>query len=56
MKYFLVPCHTRGHLLYNFKYKNDDKVPEWKYDQKLTFFESNNFLFTGDTLFIGGCG
>lgn len=56
MKYHLVPCHTKGHLLYHFKNHSEEKAPDWIYDEKIKFFESNDFLFTGDTLFIGGCG
>jgi len=36
----LTPCHTKGHLI--FLVENDDRKP--------------GVLFTGDTLFLGGCG
>ncbi len=36
----LTPCHTKGHLL--FELEGQDSEP--------------NVLFTGDTLFVGGCG
>lgn len=38
-----VPCHTRGHVLY---YMTDNTCEE----------EAPRVVFTGDTLFIGGCG
>jgi len=37
-----TPCHTRGHVLYQ---ASDDGAPS-----------QPHALFTGDTLFVGGCG
>ncbi|CAG9320549.1 unnamed protein product [Blepharisma stoltei] len=38
-----TPCHTRGHILYYFEdYSSNDGT--------------NRAVFTGDTIFIGGCG
>lgn len=59
IKYLLVPCHTKGHLLYHFKFDlNDDKFNPLNSLIKIEipYIDSNNFVFTGDTLFIGGCG
>lgn len=39
---FHTPCHTAGHLLYFVTHKNNHNC--------------DPVLFTGDTLFIGGCG
>ncbi|ETW57547.1 hypothetical protein PFUGPA_00451 [Plasmodium falciparum Palo Alto/Uganda] len=42
-----APCHTKGHILY-YVYKTDEaKQEDHKYKP---------ILFTGDTLFIAGCG
>ena len=40
---YLSPCHTTGHVLYYLEGTNDKNEPE-------------RALFTGDTLFLGGCG
>jgi len=40
MKAILAPCHTKGHLLYSLEGSQGEP----------------NVLFTGDTLFVGGCG
>lgn len=42
VKVHSTPCHTSGHVLYEVKDKSDPSQPI--------------ALFTGDTLFIGGCG
>lgn len=39
-----TPCHTRGHMLYYF---TDPDAPEG---------EISKAVFTGDTVFVGGCG
>ncbi|GJQ15941.1 hypothetical protein GpartN1_g7732.t1 [Galdieria partita] len=39
---FCTPCHTRGHLLYFIKERDAT--------------DSTAILFSGDTLFVGGCG
>lgn len=38
-----TPCHTRGHILY---YVRDSAAPD----------DAPGVLFSGDTLFVGGCG
>jgi len=40
VKVYFTPCHTTGHVLYECQHKSSP----------------NAALFTGDTLFIGGCG
>jgi len=40
---YCTPCHTRGHLLYFVKERNSTS-------------NAHPILFSGDTLFIGGCG
>jgi len=42
VRVFFTPCHTSGHVLYLIK---NEKNPN-----------QTSALFTGDTLFIGGCG
>jgi hydroxyacylglutathione hydrolase len=38
-----TPCHTTGHICYYVSYENgENKLP--------------SVVFTGDTLFLGGCG
>ena len=104
--YRLLPCHTKGHLMFNFKlfkyfgesgdFKesgflaeseslkqsgnkgNSEKINNFGENKKQerileefndfknpqnilkdgnkVFFESNNFVFTGDCLFLAGCG
>eukprot|EP01038_Epipyxis_sp_PR26KG_P016002 gene16002-21714_t len=39
---FHVPCHTKGHIIYHMSTKSDG--------------DNISILFTGDTLFAGGCG
>eukprot|EP00386_Alphamonas_edax_P002587 GDKI01007765.1.p1 GENE.GDKI01007765.1~~GDKI01007765.1.p1 ORF type:complete len:339 (-),score=100.39 GDKI01007765.1:24-1040(-) len=41
VKVMTTPCHTSGHVLYLLNVKGNEETP---------------LLFTGDTLFIGGCG
>ena len=53
VKCYKVPCHTKGHLLYHFKINVKNSKEN---DIKDNVFTSKNCLFTGDTLFIGGCG
>ena len=60
--YYHAPCHTKGHILYNITPKQD--VIESEDNQIINksnypfFFDcqSQSALFTGDTLFTGGCG
>jgi hydroxyacylglutathione hydrolase len=39
-----TPCHTRGHMLYYF------------HDSEASAGEVSDAVFTGDTVFVGGCG
>jgi hydroxyacylglutathione hydrolase len=41
-----VPCHTKGHIVY-YVSSNDPEADQTKYCP---------ILFSGDTLFVGGCG
>lgn len=43
MTVYLAPCHTRGHVLYSLEGINEKG-------------DIDRALFTGDTLFLGGCG
>jgi len=43
VKVLATPCHTRGHVCY---YVRDTEAPR----------DAPGLVFTGDTLFIGGCG
>lgn len=47
---FPVPCHTRGHVLYFLEDINNNQD---NYSQTGSYHKC---LFTGDTLFLGGCG
>ena len=55
MTAFHAPCHTKGHVLYYL----ESLVPA---EEKLLSEDNpetcivNRALFTGDTVFIGGCG
>ncbi|KAI4840648.1 cytosolic glyoxalase II [Plasmodium brasilianum] len=42
-----APCHTRGHIMYYVYRTDENKNEDYNYDP---------ILFTGDTLFIAGCG
>ena len=53
VKCYKVPCHTKGHTLFHFK-NSSEIIKDDISDQNC--LRCNNFLFTGDTLFIGGCG
>lgn len=52
-----TPCHTAGHVLFRFK-TNEDLVPHLEEEivNGYRFYTVEECLFTGDTLFIGGCG
>ena len=55
-----TPCHTKGHILYYVEAGEESKE-EVKYEvEKINGYQNvkniNRCLFTGDTLFIGGCG
>ena len=52
VKCIKVPCHTKGHCLYYIN-TNSEKANNLD-DQQC--FQCKNCVFTGDTLFIGGCG
>lgn len=56
-----VPCHTKGHVLYYINTgPHDATISSYtrsKDSQGLvTISNLSNALFTGDTLFVGGCG
>lgn len=57
-----TPCHTRGHILYYVEAPQDEEVkaPSDYIREKVEGYEVitnvNRCVFTGDTLFIGGCG
>ncbi|CDW91444.1 hydroxyacylglutathione hydrolase [Stylonychia lemnae] len=55
-----TPCHTRGHILYYVE-SDEESKEETKHEvSKVNGYQNisniNRCLFTGDTLFIGGCG
>ncbi|EAR94499.1 metallo-beta-lactamase superfamily protein (macronuclear) [Tetrahymena thermophila SB210] len=60
--FLYVPCHTTGHVLYHFKPHNKTISTEESVNferQEVTgynLYSVDECLFTGDTLFIGGCG
>lgn len=59
-----APCHTKGHMLYLFKVNDSANegigtVNEYKnsYGHWIEYSNGiNRALFTGDTVFVGGCG
>ena len=62
IKGFHVPCHTKGHMIYLVSSDPSASIPN---PQEHTEVEDNGYmeyggihraLFTGDCLFIGGCG
>jgi hydroxyacylglutathione hydrolase len=54
LQVFPVPCHTRGHVLYFFEYK--EAVPPQFINEKEGEGVFQRVVFTGDTIFLGGCG
>ena len=57
VKHYHVPCHTLGHVLYRFKIATLESDFKTEFPDNIDFyFESDDFMFTGDTIFIGGCG
>lgn len=62
VRVYNVPCHTKGHVLYHFKESSifDYPEPEGNWltmeNKPVRSFESVECVFTGDTLFSGGCG
>ena len=58
IKCFHTPCHTRGHILYYCESPEEEKI-----DHEVTKTHGyqdvkavNRCIFTGDTIFVGGCG
>eukprot|EP01039_Chlorochromonas_danica_P001740 gene1740-1900_t len=49
VKIFHTPCHTRGHILYYINDNNGD-------NDVMNTSNKIPLLFSGDTLFVGGCG
>lgn len=63
VRVYNVPCHTRGHLLYHFNGRQaNEELPTFTEatftsESKQAYeFLSEEFLFTGDTLFSAGVG
>ena len=52
-----TPCHTQGHILYECRAKDQSKdlIIEWVNGYQVTR-GVDKFVFTGDTIFVGGCG
>lgn len=53
---FHVPCHTKGHILYHFDTGIQTEFEKVLDSEGVLIKNIDNGLFTGDTLFIGGCG
>ena len=54
-----TPCHTKGHILYYCESEQEENKHEIsiEIDQKYQHVKNiNRCVFTGDTIFIGGCG
>ena len=52
-----TPCHTKGHILYYLDTKAEGKQHEVIKDGKYQHVKGvNRCIFTGDTIFLGGCG
>ena len=51
-----VPCHTKGHILYHIDTGSELEYTKTKEEFGVLVSNLDNALFTGDTLFIGGCG
>ena len=55
-----TPCHTKGHILYYCESQSEEesKIEVVKEnDNKYQHIKNiNRCIFTGDTIFIGGCG
>jgi len=55
-----APCHTLGHVLYHFRSAPKTTIPEPHLQEEIQkgyrFYDVEECLFTGDTMFIGGCG
>ena len=59
MRTLIMPCHTKGHQLYYFESLLDTENPTQPDSNLSTPFKeilTQRCIFTGDTLFIGGCG
>jgi hydroxyacylglutathione hydrolase len=54
---FHTPCHTRGHMLYLLEVdSNVSYVIEKDLGGRQVTRNVKQALFSGDTIFIGGCG
>ena len=53
-----TPCHTRGHILFYFEGAEGQKLEYTKTVENGYVKVSNvdRLVFTGDTIFLGGCG
>ena len=59
VKCFHTPCHTRGHVVYFLEAKGcADGIEHTSVmkDEYMVVSHVNRCVFTGDTVFIGGCG
>ena len=59
MTCYHTPCHTRGHILYYLEANgcgDGDKHKVSMRGKYMMVSNVNRCVFTGDTLFIGGCG
>lgn len=58
MKCFHTPCHTKGHILYYVDFGDSTETHSEAKDaqNKVEISNLNRAVFTGDTIFIGGCG
>lgn len=52
---FFTPCHTRGHVLYLAKQDGEEVTNLLSFPFFLVSIRMQA-LFTGDMLFVGGCG
>ena len=53
-----TPCHTKGHILYQLE-SGENGPHDFSYEMKNEYMIVKNIdrcIFTGDTIFIGGCG
>ena len=59
VKCFHTPCHTRGHILYYITSEEEIKESEMSTSHQEKYEIVKNIkrsVFTGDTVFVGGCG
>lgn len=53
-----TPCHTKGHILYQLE-SGEAGQHDYSYEMKDEYMivrSLDRIIFTGDTIFIGGCG